>query len=105
MKTWDKISKALGVLPVSSAVIGAAGLRVERFIFQLNQCEVPPIDAMVLACHLGGARATIGRKPGPTFDFIPGSSALFQPGYGSSWLFGGAIDLAIFYFVEPEMAA
>jgi AraC family transcriptional regulator len=101
VKTWDSISNALGVQPVASAEIGALRLRADRYIFQLSGCEVPPLDSMVLACHLGGARATVGRKPGNSFDFIGGSSALFQPGFPSKWEFGGAIDITMFHFLDP----
>jgi AraC family transcriptional regulator len=101
MKTWDRISKALGVKPIASAEIGGQ-LRADRYIFQLNGCDVPPLDSMVLTCHLGGARATVGRKPGNSFDFIAGSSALFQPGFPSKWAFGGAIDMAMFHFLDPS---
>jgi AraC family transcriptional regulator len=100
MKTWDRISSALGVKPVASADIGGVPLRVERYIFQLNACEVPALDSMVLACHLGGARATIGGSGGRSFDFIPSSSAVFQPGFASRWMFGGAIDIAMFHFLD-----
>lgn len=100
MQTWDRISSALGVRPVASVEIGGVPLRVERYIFRLNACEVPPLDSMVLACHLGGARATVGRGPGRSFDFIPSSSALFQPGFASRWMFGGAIDFAMFHFLD-----
>lgn len=105
MKTWDRISNALGVQPVSSAEIGALRLRADRYIFQLSSCDVPPLDSMVLACHLGGARATVGRKPGSSFDFIGGSSALFQPGFSSQWAFGGAIDMVMFHFLDPGVDA
>jgi AraC family transcriptional regulator len=100
VKTWDRISTALGVQPVASAEIGGVPLRAERYIFRLNACEVPPLDSMVLACHLGGARATVGRSPGRSFDFIPSSSAVFQPGFASRWVFGGAIDMAMFHFLD-----
>jgi AraC family transcriptional regulator len=100
MRTWERISQALGVKPVASAEISGLPLRAERYIFQLNACEVPPLDSMVLACHLGGARATIRRPSGSTLDFIPSSSAVFQPGFSSRWMFGGAIDLAMFHFLD-----
>lgn len=103
MKIWDRISAALGSEPVVSArTDGAMPLRADRYIFQLNQCDLPPLDSMVLSCHLGGARATVGRKPGPSFDFIPSSSAIFQAGHPSHWMFGGPIDMAIFYFLDGE---
>src|SRR4051812_39681440 len=100
MRTWERISQALGVKPVASAEIGGLPLRVERYIFQLNACDVPPLDSMVLACHLGGARATIRRPSGRPLDFIPSSSAVFQPGFASRWMFGGAIDIAMFHFID-----
>ena len=100
MRTWERISQALGVKPVASSEVGGVPMRAERYIFQLNACEVPPLDSMVLACHLGGARATIRRPSGRPLDFIPSSSAVFQPGFGSRWLFGGAIDLAMFHFID-----
>jgi AraC family transcriptional regulator len=92
----------LGVKPVASFEIGGVPLRAERYIFQLNACEVPALDSMVLACHLGGARATVGRAAGRTFDFIPSSSAVFQPGFASRWMFGGAIDMAMFHFLDTS---
>lgn len=101
MKTWDRISSALGE-PVTSAEIGGVPLRAERYIFQLGGCEVPPLDSLVLACHLGGARATAGRSPGRSFDFLAGSSTVFQPGFASRWTFFGAIDMAMFHFLDPE---
>jgi AraC family transcriptional regulator len=85
---------------VASFDIGGVPLRVDRYIFQLNACDVPALDSMVLACHLGGARATIGRPSGRPFDFIPSSSAVFQPGFASRWMFGGAIDIAMFHFLD-----
>jgi AraC family transcriptional regulator len=100
VNTWDRISNALGVKPVASAELGGVPLRAERYIFQLNACDIPPLDSMVLACHLGGARATVGREAGRSFDFIPSSSAVFQPGFASRWAFGGAIDMAIFHFLD-----
>jgi AraC family transcriptional regulator len=100
VKTWDRISNALGVKPVASFETGGVPLLAERYIFRLNGCEVPPLDSMVLACHLGGARATIGRSSGRSFDFIPSSSAVFQPGFASRWMFGGAIDIAMFHFLD-----
>ncbi|MES2130209.1 MAG: helix-turn-helix domain-containing protein [Pseudomonadota bacterium] len=103
MKTWERISTALGVAPVASVELqGGLRLRADRYIFQLNACEVPPMDSMLLACHLGGARATVGRKPTSSFDFIPSSSAIFQAGFASKWVFGGAIDMAIFHFIDTE---
>lgn len=101
MKTWDRISSALGE-PVTSVEIGGVPLRAERYIFQLGGCEVPPLDSLVLACHLGGARATAGRSAGRSFDFLAGSSTVFQPGFASRWSFFGAIDMAIFHFIDPE---
>jgi AraC family transcriptional regulator len=100
METWDRISSALGE-PVISVQIGGVPLRAERYIFQLGGCEVPPLDAMVLACHLGGARATAGRSAGRSFDFLAGSSTVFQPGFASRWTFAGAIDMAMFHFTDP----
>jgi AraC family transcriptional regulator len=106
MKTWECISQALSSKPVvSTDVLGAMPLRAERYIFQLNQCAVPPLDSMVLACQLGGARATVGRQPTAQFTFIPGSSAVFQPGFGSRWLFGGAVDMAVFHFLDEDAEA
>lgn len=103
MKTWDRISSALGCQPaVSTDVRGAMPLRVDRYIFQLNQCEVPSLDSMVLLCLLGGARATVGRKPTSQFNFIPSTSALFQPGFASRWNFGGAVDMAIIHFLDES---
>jgi len=100
METWDRISSALGD-PVTSVQIGGVPLRAERYIFQLGGCEVPPLDAMVLACHLGGARATAGRSAGRSFDFLAGASTIFQPGFASRWTFAGAIDMAMFHFTDP----
>src|SRR5437763_9318926 len=101
MKTWDRISSALGE-PVISVEIGGVPLRAERYIFQIGGCEVPPLDSLVLACHLGGARATAGRSVGRSFDFLAGSSTVFQPGFASRWSFFGAIDMAMFHFLDPE---
>jgi AraC family transcriptional regulator len=100
MKTWDRISSALGE-PVISVEIGGVPLRAERYIFQLGGCEVPPLDSLVLACHLGGARATAGRSAGRSFDFLAGASTVFQPGFASRWAFCGAIDMAMFHFLDP----
>lgn len=101
MNTWERISSALGE-PVISMEIGGVPLRAERYIFQLGGCEVPPLDSLVLACHLGGARATAGRSAGRSFDFLAGSSTVFQPGFASRWAFFGAIDMAMFHFIDPE---
>ena len=87
---------------LSAEIGGDMLLRAERYIFQLNQCEVPALESMVLACHLGGARATVGRKPATSFDFIPSSSAIFQAGFPSKWVFGGGIEMAMFHFLEVE---
>jgi AraC family transcriptional regulator len=83
MNSWDRISSALGE-PVVSVEIGGVPLRAERYIFQLGGCEVPPLDSLVLACHLGGARATAGRScrtllrfPGRRLDRVP--ARLRQP--------------------------
>jgi len=100
METWDRVSSALGVRPVVSAELAGVPLRAERYIFQLSQCEVPPLDSMVLACHLGGSRATVGRTRARSFDFIPSSTAVFQPGFASHWVFAGAIDMAMFHFPD-----
>jgi AraC family transcriptional regulator len=100
MNTWDRISSALGE-PVVSVEIGGVPLRAERYIFQLGGCEVPPLDSLVLACHLGGARATAGRSAGRSFDFLAGASTVFQPGFASRWTFCGAIDMAMFHFLDP----
>jgi AraC family transcriptional regulator len=101
MNTWDRISSALGE-PVVSIEIGGVPLRAERYIFQLGGCEVPPLDSLVLACHLGGARATAGRSAGRSFDFLAGASTVFQPGFASRWTFCGAIDMAMFHVLDPE---
>jgi AraC family transcriptional regulator len=101
MNTWDRISSALGE-PVVSVEIGGVPLRAERYIFQLGGCQVPPLDTLVLACHLGGARATAGRSAGRSFDFLAGSSTVFQPGFASRWTFCGAIDMAMFHFFDPD---
>jgi len=101
MHTWDRISNALGE-PVVSVEIGGVPLRAERYIFQLGGCQVPPLDSLVLACHLGGARATAGRNPGRSFDFLAGASTVFQPGFASRWTFCGAIDMAMFHFLDPD---
>jgi AraC family transcriptional regulator len=100
MNTWDRISSALGE-PVVSIEIGGVPLRAERYIFQLGGCEVPPLDSLVLACHLGGARATAGRSAGRSFDFLAGASTVFQPGFASRWTFCGAIDMAMFHVLDP----
>jgi AraC family transcriptional regulator len=100
MNTWDRISSALGE-PVVSVEIGGVPLRAERYIFQLGGCEVPPLDSLVLACHLGGARATAGRSAGRSFDFLAGASTIFQPGFASRWTFCGAIDMAMFHVLDP----
>jgi AraC family transcriptional regulator len=101
MHTWDRISSALGE-PVVSVEIGGVPLRAERYIFQLGGCQVPPLDSLVLACHLGGARATAGRSAGRSFDFLAGSSTVFQPGFASRWTFCGAIDMAMFHVIDPS---
>jgi AraC family transcriptional regulator len=101
MNTWDRISSALGE-PVVSVEIGGVPLRAERYIFQLGGCEVPPLDSLVLACHLGGARATAGRSAGRSFDFLAGASTVFQPGFASRWTFCGAIDMAMFHVLDPS---
>jgi len=100
MNSWDRISSALGE-PVVSVEIGGVPLRAERYIFQLGGCEVPPLDSLVLACHLGGARATAGRSAGRSFDFLAGASTVFQPGFASRWTFCGAIDMAMFHVIDP----
>jgi len=101
MNSWDRISSALGE-PVISVEIGGVPLRAERYIFQLGGCEVPPLDSLVLACHLGGARATAGRSASRSFDFLAGSSTVFQPGFASRWSFHGAIDMAMFHVLDPS---
>jgi AraC family transcriptional regulator len=101
MNSWDRISSALGE-PVLSVEIGGMPLRAERYIFQLGSCEVPPLDSLVLACHLGGARATAGRSAGRSFDFLAGSSTVFQPGFASRWTFCGAMDVAMFHVLDPD---
>jgi AraC family transcriptional regulator len=101
MNTWDRISSALGE-PVVSIEIGGVPLRAERYIFQLGGCEVPPLDSLVLACHLGGARATAGRSASRSFDFLAGASTVFQPGFASRWTFCGAIDMAMFHVLDPS---
>ena len=101
MNSWDRIRSALGE-PVISVEIGGVPLRAERYIFQLGGCEVPPLDSLVLACHLGGARATAGRSAGRSFDFLAGSSTVFQPGFASRWSFHGAIDMAMFHVLDPS---
>jgi AraC family transcriptional regulator len=103
MNSWDKISSALGE-PMLSVEIGGTPLRAERYIFQLGSCEVPPLDSLVLACHLGGARATAGRSAGRSFDFLAGSSTVFQPGFASRWTFCGAMDVAMFHVLDPDNA-
>jgi AraC family transcriptional regulator len=100
MNSWDRISSALGE-PVVSIEIGGVPLRAERYIFQLGGCQVPPLDSLVLACHLGGARATAGRSAGRSFDFLAGASTVFQPGFASRWTFCGAIDMAMFHVLDP----
>jgi AraC family transcriptional regulator len=87
--------------PVISVEIAGVPLRAERYIFQLGGCEVAPLDSLVLACHLGGARATAGRSAGRSFDFLAGASTVFQPGFASRWNFSGAIDMAMFHFLDP----
>jgi AraC family transcriptional regulator len=101
MNSWDRISSALGE-PVVSVEVKGVPLRAERYIFQLGGCEVPPLDSLVLACHLGGARATAGRSAGRSFDFLAGASTVFQPGFASRWTFFGAIDMAMFHVIDPN---
>ncbi|MFZ6862022.1 helix-turn-helix domain-containing protein [Undibacterium sp. Ji67W] len=106
MKVWEEVSKLLGVKPVVSAEIGTRSddgiaLRAERYLFRMTQRQIPALPAMVLLLHLGGGRAHEGHQPEAGFDSIPSFSAAMQANCPTEWLFGGAIDVAIFYFLEP----
>ena len=105
MKVWEEVSKLLGVKPVVSADLSASGngiaLRAERYLFRMTQRDVPALPAMVLLSHLGGARAHEAHQADASFDSIPSFSAVMRANCPTQWIFGGAIDVAIFYFLEP----
>ncbi len=101
MAVWDQVSNMLGVRPLVSADIGGAvSLHAERYFIHLTQRQIPAIPMLVLACHLGGARASEGRKSGNGRDFIPSQSGLLPANCPTEWMFGGAVDVAIFYFPD-----
>ena len=103
MKIWSMLSQLLGVKPLISAPInGAVKLMVERYFIHITEKQIPPLPMMVLACHLGGARVSQGRKSGVGQDYIPSQSGLLPAQTASEWMFAGAVDIALFYFVDVQ---
>ena len=106
MKVWEEVSRLLGVKPIVSAAIGPVtgeglSLHAERYLFRMTQREIPALPAMVLLSHLGGGRAHEAHQADTVFDSIPSFSAAMRANCPTHWQFGGAIDVAIFYFSEP----
>jgi len=105
MKVWEEVSRLLGVKPIVSAAIGPVtgeglSLHAERYLFRMTQREIPALPAMVLLSHLGGGRAHEAHQADTVFDSIPSFSAAMRANCPTHWQFGGAIDVAIFYFSE-----
>ncbi|MFZ6847569.1 helix-turn-helix domain-containing protein [Undibacterium sp. RuRC25W] len=106
MKVWDEVSKLLGVKPIVSGDIGNRvdtnmTLRAERYLFRMTQRQFPALPAMVLLSHLGGGRVHEAHQADMVSESIPSFSGAMPANCPSQWIFGGAIDVAVFYFLEP----
>ena len=106
MKVWEDVSRLHGSLPVVSATIGNASgdgvvLRAERYLFRMTERQLPAVPAMVLLSHLGGGRASEELSPHGSIESIPSFSGAMQANCPTEWQFAGAMDVAVFYFLEP----
>ena len=101
MPTWELISDSLRTQPLFSVVIeGEPRLRVERYFYQGRKLQSPPMDCCVLGVLLGGCRLRGGIEEKILLNILPGTSVFVSAGNSCRWEFMGAIDFALFYFLD-----
>ncbi len=103
MQAHEKVSQALGVQPLVSEVLsGETPIRVERYFYQARELQTPAFDCSVLGVLLGGSRLRGGVEDKSLRGFLPGTAVLLGAGHACQWEFMGAIDFALFYFLDNQ---
>lgn len=98
---WEQVRRQLGHKPVVAGPIGGPlPLFVERYLFQDIERTVSGLRCTVLITMIGGSRVREG-EPGQWRSMnLPMQSLLVARGVPTRWQYSGAVDFAVFYFME-----
>lgn len=103
---WFKVRRQLGHEPiVAGRVSGATPLFVERYVFQHVERSVPGLEGTALVVQFGGGRVREGEPDRWRSMNLPSASQLLPRRVATHWHYSGAVDFAVFYFLEPPSAA
>ena len=103
---WFKVRRQLGHEPVvAGRISGATPLFVERYVFQHAERSVPGLDVTALLVQFGGSRVQEGEHGRWRSMNLPSASLLVPSRVATHWHYSGAVDFAVFYFLEPSSAA
>lgn len=103
---WFKVRRHLGHEPiVAGRVTGSTPLFVERYVFQHVERSVPGLDATALVVQFGGGRVQEGERDRWRSMNLPSASLLVPSRVATHWHYSGAVDFAVFYFLEPGSPA
>lgn len=105
-RAWIDVRKYLGGRPLVAAELdGDVPVFAERYFLHRKQASVPALRSHLLVVHLGGAQVTGGQRGAPPVEYVPSLSMLIPAGTSTTWSFGGAIDIAVFYFFDADALA
>jgi len=103
---WFKVRRQLGHEPiVAGRVPGATPVFVERYVYQDIERTVAGMASTALVVQFGGGRVQEGERDRWRSMNLPTASLLIPKGVLTHWHYSGAVDFAVFYFLEPASNA
>jgi AraC family transcriptional regulator len=103
---WFTVRRQLGHEPiVAGRVPGSTPLFVERYVYQHSERTVPGLEATALVVQFGGGRVQEGEPDHWRSMNLPSVSLLIPARVATHWHYSGAVDFAVFYFLDPPSNA
>ena len=103
---WFKVRRQLGHEPiVAGRIPGATPVFVERYVYQDIERTVAGMATTALVVQFGGGRVQEGERDRWRSMNLPTASLLIPKGVLTHWHYSGAVDFAVFYFLEPASNA
>ncbi|MFZ6689913.1 hypothetical protein ACO0K0_19425 [Undibacterium sp. SXout11W] len=103
MTIWELVSTLTKTKPLVSVTLNTTTtVHIERYFVNSPHIIAPPLPATGMMVHLSGAKITAGSNKNTMREFIPSQSMVLPYNLPSEWYSCGAVDIAIFYFLDTE---
>jgi AraC family transcriptional regulator len=98
---WFMVRKQLAHEPIAAGRLGGeAPLFIERYLYQDVECRVARLGVTALVCQLGGSNVREGEPDHWRSTNLPTQSLLLPKQVPTHWHYSGAVDFAVFYFLD-----